>query len=358
MKIIRLSTFLDFGGIETKMINLSTAIDSNNEWIFCAIGKGGMAEKSIFLNKKKVICFNLPYKIPSPITIYKLFVYLKKEKPQVLHTSGAEANFHGVIAAKLAHVPVIVAEEIGIPTQSKLAKRIFKMVYQFSDYVIGESEIVVDNLKKSYGIANEKLKVVSNFTVFSEELPKPVNVDPRCFKIITVSRLEPVKNIEGIIRTINLLKKEKYNVKYTIVGDGILKENIINLIKELDLENEIEMVGYKSTPAAYLLASDLYLLNSFSEGFSNSLLEAMYLRIPSLTTNVGAADEMIDDGINGWIVEKDNEVKLFQKIKTIIQMNKESRAIVGEKAFEKVVNYYSLETHLSNVLKLYHQKND
>ena len=85
MKIIRLSTFLDFGGIETKMVNLSHYNDTENEWIFAAIGKGGVAEERILKNNKRTTILNLNYKIPSLKTIWQLYIYLKKEKTVLLN---------------------------------------------------------------------------------------------------------------------------------------------------------------------------------------------------------------------------------------------------------------------------------
>lgn len=356
MKIIRLTTLLDFGGIESKMANLSTYQDEHNDWIFCAIGKGGFAEQKIKQNKKTVTCCNLPYQIPAIITIFKLFFYFKKQKPYVVHTSGAEANFHGVLAARLANVPMIIAEEIGIPNHSKKARFIFNWIYKLSDYVVGESNSVVDNLKNKYQIDTKKLKVISNFTLFSSLKNISLDVENKAFNILSVSRLEPVKNIDGIIMAVHRLKKEHFKILYTIIGDGSLKETIQNRIAELQLENEIKLEGFQSNPANYFMETDLYILNSYSEGFSNSLLEAMYYKTASITTDVGAAKEIIKNDSNGWIIGVDDENALFNKIKYVIGLEAEKRSEIGAKANETVVANYSLKSHVDSLLKLYKSK--
>lgn len=352
MKILRLTTLLDFGGIESKMINLSTYSDEN-EWLFCAIGKGGFAEEKIKQNNKNVKCFNLPYSIPSFITIVKLFSYFKKNKPDVVHSSGAEANFHGTIAAKLAGIKVVITEEIGIPKHSKIAILIFNWIYKKADFVLGESQNVVDYLKANYTINQDKLKVVSNFTLFSNTEHFKTKIISDEFKIVSISRLEPVKNIEGIIRVIHLLKNEKYKIKYTIVGDGSLQNKIQSLINELNLVNEIQLVGFQREPLLFLYEADLYLLNSFSEGFSNSLLEAMYCKTPSISTNVGAANEIISEGITGWIVTPDSETELFDKIKFVMSLPESSRIQIGKNAHNTVIEKYSVKSHVKALLKLY-----
>lgn len=355
MKIIRLSTLLDFGGIESKMLNLSTYND-DNEWIFCAIGKGGIASAKIKLNKKEVVCFNYSYRIPSLKTIYKLYKYFKKLKPNVIHCSGSEANFHGIIAAKMAKVPLIIAEEIGIPSHSKKAIKVFNFIYKLADFVVGESQIVIENLKNQYQINHKKLRVVSNFTLFPIYENTTSNTENKEFNILSVSRLEVVKNIEGIIKVINQLTKENFKIKYTIVGDGSSKISLINLVKKLNLENIVEFVGFQNNPNYYYLQTDLFVLNSFSEGFSNSLLEAMYFKKPVISTNVGAASEIIIEGKNGWVVSVDNEIELHQKIKYCLLLDKKTRTEIGNNANEIVVKKFSLKSHVNTLLQLYNSK--
>lgn len=355
MKIIRLSTFLDFGGIESKMANLSTYSD-DNEWIFCAIGKGGMAESKIKSQNKKVVCFNWAFKIPSLFTILKLYFYFKKEKPDLVHSSGAEANFFGTIAAKLANVNLVISEEIGIPNHSKKARFIFNFIYKLSDYVLGESQLVIDHLQRNYAIDNQKLMVVPNFTLFQNSVKNDNCLNTEIFKIISVSRLEPVKNIEGLIRVVSKLKSQGYLVRYAIIGSGNSEKSIQRLIDSLELNNEIKLLGFQSDPSAFYLSSDLFVLNSFSEGFSNSLLEAMYYQLPSITTNVGAAQEIIDQHTNGWIVPVDDEQELFDTIKKIIMLDITTRRTIGQNAHNLVVEKYSLQAHVDSLFKLYHSK--
>lgn len=94
MKILRLSTFLDFGGVETRLANISHVQDEN-EWVFVCLNREGKAAQIIKNNKKRVINLNTKPSIYSFKTFWKVFNILKMEKPDVIHTSGAEANFHG-----------------------------------------------------------------------------------------------------------------------------------------------------------------------------------------------------------------------------------------------------------------------
>lgn len=354
MKILRLSTFLDFGGIESKMVNLSSLEDVENEWVFVALGKGGQSEKKIQAKGKRTVCLHLNHKIPSLSTIWKLFLFLKKEKPDVLHTSGAEANFFGFFAGKLARIPNIIVEEIGIPNHSSKAKKIFQYIFKKADWVVGESKIVVDNLIQTYRLNPSKTKVIHNFGIFkSIETRKDLYKIQETFKIIMISRLEPVKNIECVLNVVKRLKNEGKEIRLSIAGKGSLEEELKSLVQNLEIHENVEFLGLINDPYPYLLNSDLYILNSFTEGFSNSLVEAMYSGTPSLSTNVGAAPEMIKDGENGFVVPVDDEDALFLKIKEIIQMSAMNRNQIGEAGYKTIFENFSLENHVEKLMEIY-----
>ena len=355
MKIIRLSTFLDFGGIETKMANLSTYNDKENEWVFVALGKGGEAEKKIRANGKQTHVLGFDYKIPSIKTIWKCYKFLKNEKPDVLHTSGAEANFFGFFAGKLAGVPKIIVEEIGIPNQSSVAKKIFRFIFNNADFAVGESKVVVDHFVSTYQLNTDKAKVVSNFGLFHYDLSKlNVQKEEHIFNILIISRLEKVKNIEGVINVVaRLCETTSKNIRLTIAGSGVLEQELRKKVEEMKLQNQVHFLGFITDPYPYLVNADLYILNSHSEGFSNSLVEAMYSKTPSLSTAVGAAPEIIEDGISGFLTPANDEEALFEKLKAIIALPKEKLREIGVAGHEKIVKSFSLENHVNALMKIY-----
>lgn len=355
MKILRLTTLLDFGGIETKMANLSTYNDKKNEWVFVALGKGGEAEKKIRANGKRTQVLGFDYKIPSIETIWKIYKFLKKEKPDVLHTSGAEANFFGFFSGKLAGVPKIIVEEIGIPNQSTVAEKIFRFIFNNADCAVGESKVVVDHFVSTYQLNPDKAKVVSNFGLFQYNLSKlNVQKEEHLFNIVMISRLEKVKNIEGVINVVaRLCDTTSKNIRLTIAGSGVLEQELKKKVEEMKLQNQVHFLGFITDPYPHLCNADLYVLNSHSEGFSNSLVEAMYSKTPSLSTAVGAAPEIIEEGINGFLTPANNEEALYEKLKTIIELPKEKLNEIGLAGHEKIVKNFSLDNHVNELMKIY-----
>ncbi|MGI9526116.1 MAG: glycosyltransferase [Weeksellaceae bacterium] len=356
MKIIRLSTFLDFGGLEKRLVNVSHAQD-DNEWVFVCLNNTGYAAQEILNNGKRVVNLKTKPSIYSLNTTYKLFQFLRKEKPNVLHTSGAEANFHGVIAGKLAGVKTIVAEEIGTPSHSHIARIIFTQIYKLAHAVIGNSKPVIDVLHKSTSVPSKKLYQVNNPIIFEEFNAQDFTFQPiNSTHLISVSRLTAIKNIPGIIKAFSDLVKEGYDLYYHIYGEGEERSKIEGIIENLQLKNRIILHGFEANPIQKLQAADIFILNSYTEGFSNALCEAMYTKTISISTDSGSATEMIEHGQSGFIIPVDDSESLSKQIEFILNLDATSREQIQEKAHQKVVSSYSLEHHLAELYRIYKSK--
>lgn len=287
-------------------------------------------------------------------TILKLYKYFRNEKPDVIHTSGAEANFHGFFAAKMANVPKIIVEEIGIPQFSKKAEFIFKYIFRRADFVVGESQVVTKYMSEKFNLPKEKAKTIHNFGLFNYDFSKiHLHKINNCFRILMVSRLETVKNIEAVLNTVSRLIKMDVNIHLSIAGVGSIENMLKNKAKELKIDNHVSFLGLIEDPYIYLLNSDLYILNSFTEGFSNSLIEAMYSKTASLSTNVGAAPEIIQPDINGFLIPADNENELFTKIREIMSLPREKLKEIGVAGHKTIVQNYSLDGHAKKLMEIY-----
>ncbi|MDG4949888.1 glycosyltransferase [Weeksellaceae bacterium KMM 9724] len=168
-----------------------------------------------------------------------------------------------------------------------------------------------------------------------------------------ISRLEPVKNIKAVLNVMKRLVKLNHKVHLTIAGSGSLDKELRDQVKHQKLDNHVNFIGFITDPYPHLLTSDLYVLNSFTEGFSNSLVEAMYSRTPALSTSVGSVPEIIKDGENGFLVEPDNEDLLVDKILEIMKTPKGHLLQIGKSGHKTVVNNFSLEKHIFELMKIY-----
>ena len=351
MKILRITTLLDFGGQEKQYISFTEKPELlNHEYIFAAIGHGGNAEKILLERGFEVYILDQKVSVRNLKNISKLYRLIKETKPDIVHTAAAEANFLGVIAAKLAGVKVIIAEEIGIPNHSSIAKKMFRYTYTFADKVIGVSNSVKEYLVSAGEIPERKGVVVYNPVSIPDRTAK---IHRDYFNIIFVGRLEKVKNVEMLIRAFSQIDSQ--NAHLTIVGDGTEKDQLLHLTQQLNLRHKITFTGFSSSPADFLSNADLFVLPSFSEGFGIAAVEAMMLKVPTVCSNVGGIPEFISDSENGWLFNPHDEKKLVILLNEILSMDPGELNDVAIKGYMSVIEKFTIEKYIQNLESLYNE---
>lgn len=127
------------------------------------------------------------------------------------------------------------------------------------------------------------------------------------FKIISMGRLSPEKGFDVLISAFKLIVNEKDNVKLYILGDGPLRDQLIKLIYELELEDSVFLVGQKSNPFNIMSKCDLFTLTSHYEGQSMVLLESLTLKLDVLASDIPANRYVLKDGEYGMLVDNTPE---------------------------------------------------
>lgn len=347
--MLKLTTLLDFGGQEKQYLSFTENPELlKNEYVFAAIGFGGNAEIVLKERGYEVHILNRKFSIKNLSNIWAIYKLIKKIKPDTVHTAAAEANFHGIIAAKLAGVKMIIGEEIGIPNHSSAAQKVFQWVYKLADKVIGVSKSVKDHLVKTGEISEHKGVVIYNPVSIPKSFPK---ISSEFFQIVYVGRLEKVKNVATLIQAFANIQNS--NSTLTIVGDGRERTGLESLAKDLKIEDRVVFTGFQPEPSQFLSQSDLYVLPSYSEGFGIAAVEAMFLKVPVLATNVGGIPEFINHGENGWLFNPNSVEDLVEKLTYILSLNTDDRASIGNKGFEDVSNRFTVEKYIENLETLY-----
>lgn len=351
--VIHVVTSLDFGGVEKRMEILARSAGlSTRQYGFCAVGGGGSAERHIRELNRAVSCLALPTAIPSFGAIHQLVRLFRRLRPEVVHTHGAEANFHGLIAAWLAGVPVRVAEEIGIPTHSFRARRVFRQVYRLAHRVIGISESVTQWLIDSKEVVAHKAVRIYN----PVELPEGINPAQRAvpcrFRLGFVGRMEPVKNPLALVEAVAKLRAEGIPAEAWLVGDGSQRGMLEARAAELGLGRYVLLLGYQDDPAQFVSQCDLYVQPSLSEGFGLALVEAMGCGVPVLASAVGGAPEIIEHGRTGWLLQQPTISQLVADLRNV-WLDQERLASVGRAGREAVLNRFEPAVYLQELEALY-----
>ena len=132
------------------------------------------------------------------------------------------------------------------------------------------------------------------------------------------------------------------------MGDGPLKSAVIKQIKNYNLEDVVTLYGYQQQVGNYICASDLLLLTSDTEGLPGVVPEAGYFSVPTIASNVGGVNECIENGVSGFVVEKNNIADFIQK-SILLLSEKDKLNIMGVAA----KHYAEKNFNINNVSKSY-----
>ncbi|NWF75386.1 MAG: glycosyltransferase family 4 protein [Nitrospirae bacterium] len=165
------------------------------------------------------------------------------------------------------------------------------------------------------------------------------------------------KGIEYLIRAFGLIKEKTDNIKLIIIGeykksDESYFEEIKTIIKELSLENEVYFTGLLTDVRDALCSLDLVILPSLEERCSRSLLESLACAKAVIATKVGGNPEIVEDGVNGILVEPENEKQIAQAIIKLIS-NHELRRKMGENGRLKAVDKFNMEKHIQKMKNVF-----
>jgi len=207
-------------------------------------------------------------------------------------------------------------------------RRARKKILGNSDKVIVVSYFL-KKLAIKIGLPEEKIKVIYNSIDFLDikgdpkiNLKKELNISGKV--ILTNARLTPWKGVDMLIKLMPKLIKKYEDIKFVIISDGPERKNLEKLAIDLDVEEYILFVGRVSRKLVveYLKISDVFVLNTNYEGMSFSILEAIKVGLPVITTPAGGNPETIKDKETGLLVEYRNKEQWLEAINSVLD-NKE-----------------------------------
>jgi len=268
----------------------------------------------------------------------RILPFLKKLDPDVIHCQGIVMGIP-VFFKWWYHKPVIVYHRDNILDQS-MEKYFSKPVLKRADTVIA----LTDYMKKRMLSVEEREILVINNGIDLDEFPpysrkqvrEKLGWDLEDVILINVGRLEKIKGTDYLIDAMRILKENKIQVKLIIVGDGKLKKDLEREVKKQQLNIEFMGNNIHERALEYLLASDIFILPSLSEGFPNVCLEAMAAGLSIVTTDIGGMSEIVDG--NGFLVKPENPEEIARAVQKLVE-DQDLREELGKKGKLKVKNY-------------------
>ncbi|KAA6458339.1 glycosyltransferase [Acidobacteria bacterium AB60] len=287
---------------------------------------------------------------------------IRTEKIDIVHTFFETSNLWGGLVAKCSGAPLLVSSrrDMGILRSFKHILG-YRLVNQLCDGVVAVSEEVRQNCIATEHIDPAKLTTVYNGVDIEvkhdSECPLLDTLDlPRLDQVvITIANIRRVKGIDVLIRAAALVRDQFPDVTFVIVGRGNEPETVAalrDLVRELALERNVRFLGYQLDTAQLLRRSKVFCMLSRSEGFSNTVLEAMASSLPCIVTRVGGNPEAVVDGITGFLVDPEDHESAAMRICHLLR-NPEKAMAMGRAGRERVVRHFSSNRMIRDLVTFY-----
>lgn len=242
----------------------------------------------------------------------KMYKLLGIIKPQIIHTH-LHTYPYVMTYAIFHHIKIIhTMHNMPIYESTKTGQRILRFLFKHKyAYPVGISSIITDQIKKVYKLKD--VMTIYNPVDTSKFVPNNENHDK--FTFITIGRMSPQKNQALLLKSFSNIVNYDKNVSLIFIGDGELKEELFALTKQLNIENYVKYIGNVSNVECFLNKADVFVLSSIYEGLPMTILEAMSIGLPIISTNVGGVKDVVTD--NGLLVGV-NENELTEAMELIM----------------------------------------
>lgn len=364
LKIMILTTGLAYGGAEMQLVKLAINLKKRGHEILVV----SMLQPKEFveeLAENHIDTLNLGMQagVPNPKAILRLARYMRKYRPQILHSHMVHANLLGRIVRMFAPVQVQISTIHSINEGGRVREYLYRITNGLSTVTTIISEIAAKKYIDKKIVPKRKLKYIPNgieIDSFRRDITigKAKRIElgiSNQFVWLAVGRVESEKDYPNLIMAFNELIKSNGNCVLVIVGEGSKLDEIKELAIELGVDEKIKFLGKRSDIKDLMSMSDSFVLSSIYEGLPMVLLEASVCELPLIATDVGGNREVINDGENGYLVSKSNPMELAGKMLQIMNLGVEERLNMGNKARKYVEEKYRIEKVLDEWEKLYYE---
>lgn len=303
-------------------------------------------------------------------TIRKGLSIIKNENIDIVHSNNFAPAFAGSILASFTGKPHITTihdifslcgkdywklwgrqnqiSKINVFLAPFFEKMVIKLRHEAIHTV---SEASYDDLVK-FG-TKKPIFIIPN-AIKITELQKNVNEKQNQF--VYIGRLVFYKNLEVVLKAINLAKQTYPKVTLIIVGDGPHRENLEKLVKDLDLQNNVKFVGFVSNEEKYvhLASSRALVFPSLCEGFGLVVLEAFSQKKPVLVSDVKPLSDIVSNKQDGYILSPNDEKEWADAIISLIK-NQEVAKSMGLSGYETLKQNYGLDKMYEKIISMYKQ---
>jgi len=359
-KILHLTYHMGIGGTEQVIYQLVNHADESlfENSIVCLEGEIGPIGQQLqetgtrfhILNREPGFDINL---------IKSVRKIISSENIDVVHCHQYTPYVYGVLASLLTKSKIVFTEHGRFhPDRYSWKRRMINPVLGLAtSSITAISEATKEALANFEWFNRSSITVIYNGIKATEPPTKYRNqnelgLTTQNIVFGTITRFDTIKNLPMMINAFAQVYKYNSSARLLLVGDGDERPAMENLVSELSLDDAVIFTGFQTDTKKYMSLIDVYVLSSFSEGTSMTLLEAMSFSTCCIVTAVGGNVEIIKDRQNGYVVESDNTQQLADAMQSLT-FDEAARHRLGAEAKKTFDQQFDLEQMVQKYKELY-----
>lgn len=278
-----------------------------------------------------------------------LYRFAKKERVDAIHAYFFWSIIFGRTLKKLLRIPLLVENREDLAFQwGWFEYALLRMGARVPDRVICVADVVRRKAVRDEGIPPERAEVILNGIDIEElegesraDLRSDLGIPEGASVIGVVANLRRVKRIDRLIRAAPHIAERVPGVRIVLAGRGVEQDNLESLVRELGLDSTVLFAGFRTDIVSVYNAFNLSVLMSESEGCSITILESFFFRRPVVATDVGGNGELIEDGVNGFLVSEWDEDLFVDRVVSLLE-DRALREKMGDEGRRRVMERHML----------------
>ena len=363
--VLYLIDFLNiFSGTERHLYNLVEHIDKTR-FRPLVVTFRGMEEF-----KQRIERLGVPVRILNMSKIYgkrqlrmlfELKKFAEKEDIKIIQTFHTNPDLYGTVLAKLSGIPVVISSrrDMGF-CRNKRNLLCYRFLNRYVDKIVCVSDKVKGLVMREEGVREEKIRVIHN-GIDPAHLDRDVNIQaergrlgilPAHPVVGMLANFNPIKGHSHFLEACRIIKNAVPEARFVLAGRGPVEGKMKEKARELGLWGCMHFMGYREDIAEVLSVMDVLVAPSLSEGFSNSIIEALYLRRPVIATSVGGNPEAVVHNETGVLVSPGNPGEIACAAIKVLN-DKNFSLMLGENGRKLVQQKFLLNGMMDKTMRLY-----
>lgn len=376
IRVLHVITRLIRGGADENTAFTVEGVDQERYESDLLAGRG--SEVTGFSDRLKQHTRVLPELVRDPhpwydlVALAKMVRIIRKGKYDIVHTHTAKAGFLGRLASRIAGVPHVVHTLHGVTFHDHVSapvRRIYvwmeRLAARYCDVMITVGEDVKRKyLAESIGSSEQYVTIASGMDTqsFEDAYADPTRARDAVraefgftddeIVLGMVSRLEPRKGYCYLFEAMRQLAPDFPHLRLLVVGEGAQHQELEADVARLGLSERVVFAGYRDDIARAISAFDVATLTSLWEGLPRVLVQYSLLEKPIVTFEVEGSREIVDDGVNGYVVALKDTAALVDRLRRVIA-NAELRQSFGQRSRQHVLGRWDVERMVESITRVY-----